>query len=364
MNHMLFRLLNDYAYKREPKYISNNDIEKFFTRHRDDITREDFDCIRNHFLNRLGLRRYAFQKLERWFSVIDGDVKKIGSVDFVPPGMAEYREWLQLKRYSHRTVKSYCGALRQIHRWCMLNKGLSVDSVKDVDIREYFLYCTNVKKASLSQVRVHRFALQRYYEIAVKRFIDLSYLEGMRGGNHLPAVLSREEIARMLNVIMNVKHRTMIALLYSSGLRLSEMLNLRVGDVNFGDLSIRVREGKGRKDRITVFSEKLADDLMLFVRGRRAEEYCFVSSHRDARGCPRRLSGRTVQHVLRRALAKAGIRKMATPHDLRHSFATHLLENGISLRHIQMLLGHKNISTTTVYTRITSPSLKGIKSPY
>jgi site-specific recombinase XerD len=216
---------------------------------------------------------------------------------------------------------------------------------------------------STSYVRIHRFALQYYFMKVLGGVIDLSFVEGLRGSSHIPTILARDEISRMLSAINNLKHRTIIALMYSSGLRLSELLELRVGDIDLAGLTVHVREGKGRKDRITIFSGKIREDLSSIMGDRPGGDFVFTSSQRDGRGVYPRLSGRTVQAVFARALVRAGVRKKASPHDLRHSFATHLLENGISIRHIQMLLGHKNIATTTVYTRVAQPSLKGIRSP-
>jgi integrase/recombinase XerD len=175
--------------------------------------------------------------------------------------------------------------------------------------------------------------------------------------------LSRDEISSLLDSIKNVKHRTMIGLLYASGLRLSELINLRVADINLNELTIHVKWGKGRKDRITVFSRALTEGLCFCIQGKGADDFVFTSSLDNGREKVRHISARTVQKVLDAAIEKAGILRKATPHDLRHAFATHLLESGISLRHIQLLLGHKNITTTTIYTKVAQPAIKGIRSP-
>ena len=123
--------------------------------------------------------------------------------------------------------------------------------------------------------------------------------------------------------------------------------------------TLRIRQGKGRKDRLTVFSENLREGLLEFMEDKRPSDYLFTSSHDNTK----KLSVRTVQKVFERALAASGIRKRASCHDLRHSFATHLLEGGTDVRYIQQLLGHKNLSTTAIYTKVSNPAIEGIKSP-
>ncbi|HOD15489.1 MAG TPA: tyrosine-type recombinase/integrase [Spirochaetota bacterium] len=275
----------------------------------------------------------------------------------------ECRDAMRLKRYSPKTIKIYLTALCAVNDWCLDNKHALLDDLDGNDLRGFFRYLTEEKKASLSTMRIHRFAVSYYFRQILKKDIDLAYVEGLRDSKHLPVVLSRDEVQRILGVIDNLKHRTMLALIYSSGLRLSELITLKVKDINLDELTIHVREGKGRKDRITIFSEKIKDDVGRFMKNKQLDEYLFLSAVTDDHGKHRRLSGRTVQKVLENAQKRAGITKKATPHDLRHSFATHLLENGVAISHIQKLLGHKNISTTTIYTRVSNPQLKGIRSP-
>ncbi len=368
-NKILDMLLNTYSYKNEPHYISNKDIYEFFVHNKEKIDYNDFIIIKNYFFENLKAPRKVFFELDKWYqesgnddrvSVING--KNIPRRIY-PRHFNEYKEALKLKRYSQKTITIYCGALGAVNNWLVSNGFGLIDDVLDHHLRSFFLYMTNTKKASLSSMRIHRFAISYYFREILGRDMDLSFVEGLRDSKHLPVVLTRDEIRRILNVIYNLKHRTMLALIYSSGLRLSELLNLRVRDVSLEDLTIHVKEGKGRKDRITIFSEKISGDVGRFMRGKDPGDYLFQSTVKDARGRYCRLSGRTVQKVLETALKRAAIAKKATPHDLRHSFASHLLENGISIRHIQMLLGHKNIATTTIYTKVYNPRLKGIKSP-
>ena len=173
----------------------------------------------------------------------------------------------------------------------------------------------------------------------------------------LPIVLSREEIAKIIEVTQNEKHELMISLAYGAGLRVSEVVNIRVEDINLGELSLLVKDAKGGKDRISILPEKLASDLQNMMTGKTGDQYLFESERGG------KLTTRTAQVVFARSLKIAGIKKAATFHSLRHSFATHLLENGIDVRYIQTLLGHASITTTQLYTKVTNPQLKNIKSP-
>lgn len=173
----------------------------------------------------------------------------------------------------------------------------------------------------------------------------------------LPVVLTRSEIKTIIKATKNTKHRLMISLAYGAGLRVSEVVDLHVKDVDTAELSLAIRGGKGNKDRISILSEKLRDELKNLMAGKAGNQYLFESERGG------KLTTRTAQAVFERSLKLAKIKKNATFHSLRHSFATHLLENGIDVRYIQQLLGHASISTTQLYTKVTNPQLKNIRSP-
>lgn len=175
--------------------------------------------------------------------------------------------------------------------------------------------------------------------------------------NKLPIVLSREEIAQIINVTKNLKHKLLISLAYGSGLRVSEVINLKIKDVDIDGLCLLIREAKGGKDRMSILPEKLKHDLVRLMIGKNSED-CLFESERGGK-----LTTRTAQVVFTRSLKLVGIKNPATFHSLRHSFATHLLENGVDVRYIQKLLGHASITTTQLYTKVTNPGLKNIKSP-
>jgi site-specific recombinase XerD len=173
----------------------------------------------------------------------------------------------------------------------------------------------------------------------------------------LPVVLSRDEIQQIIEATSNGKYKLMISLGYAAGLRVSEVVSLRVTDLNIDELTIHLKDAKGSKDRITVLPKKLENDLRNLIAGKRPQDLVF-SSNRGGK-----LTTTALQKMFRNSLHKTSITKPATFHSLRHSFATHLLENGTDDRYVQALLGHANIRTTQIYTQVTNPKLKNIKSP-
>jgi site-specific recombinase XerD len=170
--------------------------------------------------------------------------------------------------------------------------------------------------------------------------------------------LSRAEVGALLEQLVSPKHRALVMVIYSAGLRLGEAVRLRVEDIDANRRVIHVRGGKGHKDRYTVLSDRALDALREYYRRERPAGWLFPGARAD-----RHLSPRSAQKVVEAAARRAGIRKRVTVHTLRHSFATHLLESGISLRHIQELLGHNSPKTTEIYTHVSSTELQRIRSP-
>lgn len=258
---------------------------------------------------------------------------------------------MNLRNYSRRTIEAYLSVIRDLYSSC--NKpprDLTEEEIKD------YLYRKQQKGLSSQTIALAANAINYLYTQIYKRK-DFSKIRHPKRSQKLPVVLSREEIDKLLNVITNGKHRLMIALAYGAGLRISEAVGLRVRDINFDELTIHLKEAKGKKDRITIFPEKLKNDILNLIAGKGADDHVFMSERGG------RLTERSAQKVFECALKKAEIRKPATFHSLRHSFATHLLENGVDVRYVQELLGHANIRTTQIYTKVTNPSLRNIKSP-
>lgn len=177
----------------------------------------------------------------------------------------------------------------------------------------------------------------------------------------LPQVLSQEEVKTFLSVIEDPKYSAIASTLYGSGLRLSECLNLKIEDIDSSNMVITVRDGKGKKDRVTVLPESLLVTLRSYYRKARVKPVTYLFPKKDDRFSP--FSKRQTLSFIHNAGLKAGISKSVTPHILRHSFATHLLESGVNLRKIQVILGHRSLQTTAVYTHLTKDFLSEVKSP-
>lgn len=234
---------------------------------------------------------------------------------------------------------------------------LNVDDCSAVTVNNYLYHCLEVRKCS------HSFANQAVN--AIKQYLKLSGhspelmpLSRPKKESTLPKVLSGQEVLKILNALSNKKHRLLLAITYSSGLRVSEVCRLKLSDVSFERKTIRIEQGKGRKDRVTIFSEQCARLLAEFIVEYKPERWIFESAEPDGH-----ITERTAQRVFKNALQAAGIQKPVGIHSLRHSFATHLLENGTDLRYIQELLGHQSSKTTEIYTHVSTRDLCRISSP-
>ena len=183
---------------------------------------------------------------------------------------------------------------------------------------------------------------------------DFSNVKMPKKDSKLPEVLSKDEVRKIIDSADNEKSRLIISFLYSTGLRVSELVNLKLEDINFQEKTGWVRRGKGAKDRLFVVSENLAKDLEVFLKGR---EHKFLFSKDEP------LTTRNIQKIIKGTKTRAGVTKKVSPHTLRHSFATHLLEQGTDIRTIQVLLGHSSLSTTSVYTHISTDQIKKVANP-
>jgi site-specific recombinase XerD len=258
---------------------------------------------------------------------------------------------LKYRNYSPQTVDSYLGCLKDFFSYL----GKNYDQYDEFKVKQYLVKKKEAGRAGQT-INVYLNAIKFYYENIVKIPVKIN-LRYAKRPKRLPVILSREEIDKIINSIKNSKHRLMIALAYGAGLRVGEVVRLKVADLNFEGLSIHIKQAKGAKDRITVMPEKLKNSLLNACAGKKAEDFVLESERGG------HLTERTIQIVFERTLKNAKINKPATFHSLRHSFATHLLENGTDVRYVQELLGHQNIRTTQVYTHLTNLALKNIKSP-
>ncbi len=266
--------------------------------------------------------------------------------------LEDVKNELKLRNYSSKTIKSYLGCLRDYFDFIGLNC-----EILDVDKIKKFLLKKQESNYAPQTVNLYLNAIKFFYREVLKDYakIDIKFA---KRNKKLPVVLSRDEINKIINATANNKHRLMVALSYGAGLRVSETVTLKIRDILIDELMIHVKDAKGKKDRMTIIPDKLVAELRLLITGRDGNTYLFESE----RGGP--LTTRSAQAVFYRMLQKTNIKKDATFHSLRHSFATHLLENGVDIRYVQELLGHNNIRTTQIYTHVTNPNIKNIKSPF
>ena len=259
--------------------------------------------------------------------------------------------FLKLRNYSPKTRKAYTLYIKE---YINFSKGKRIkDEQKAI---EEFLLDKHRRKQSPQTINLALHAIKFLYAEVLKdpQKIDLKFA---KRDKKLPIVLSRAEIENIIKATDNAKYRLMISLGYACGLRVSEVTKLRVADLDIDELVVHIKGAKGRKDRMSVLSEKLQNDLRNSIAGKSKDDFVFASNRGGM------LTTTSLQKMFRKSLARAGIQKPATFHSLRHSFATHLLENGTDVRYVQELLGHSNIRTTQIYTQVTNPKLKNIKSP-
>jgi len=230
---------------------------------------------------------------------------------------------------------------------------ISIDQVKD--FLQYSIETRNVSVSYINQVISAVKILQK--DVLGKQWESIK-IKRPRRVKKLPVVLSKEEVRSMIATTRNLKHRVIIAVIYSAGLRISELISLRPSDIDSDRKQIRVI-GKGNKYRYTLLSENTLDMLRIYWRAYRPVRYLFEG---QKKGQP--VSKSTIQQVFRNACEKTGISKPATVHSLRHSFATHLLESGVNLKIIQTLLGHSSLRTTSIYLHVTRFDPASIKSPF
>ncbi|WP_339279453.1 site-specific tyrosine recombinase/integron integrase [Paenibacillus sp. FSL W8-1187] len=272
-----------------------------------------------------------------------------------------WRNARKLRGYSPKTIRAYTGHVRRFFQ-----KGENVrdgetshDPVEDspgISVRAYSLQL-------LEEGKSHSFVNQaisalKFYRKNIEGEDAASAYVRPKKENKLPNVLSTGEVAQLLRSVSNEKHRAILCLLYSAGLRVSEVVRLRLRDLDLERRTITVRQGKGRKDRITLLSDIARGAVERYVGSGQSGDWLFPGQ--DGR---RHLTERSVQKLFEQVRSRAGIRKPVSVHSLRHSFATHLLENGTDLRYIQELLGHQSSRTTERYTHVSTRDVRRIRSP-
>jgi site-specific recombinase XerD len=263
-------------------------------------------------------------------------------------------EDLQIRHYSKTTIRLYLHAVSVFAE----HFGKPPDQLDAEHIRRYQLFLIQEKKVSLSTFIQVVCALRFFYTHTLNQKIDIERIPFPRRERKLPLILSREEVKALLQASRSLRHRALLAVLYGSGLRVSEAAHLKVSDIDTPRTVLWVRLGKGSKDRQTLLSPKLLELLRSYWRAERPEEWLFPGPDPS-----RPISVKAIYLACRNAAQIAGLSKPVHPHSLRHAFATHLLEAGTNLRCIQILLGHANLETTARYLQVADVAVRSTSSP-
>lgn len=263
-------------------------------------------------------------------------------------------ETLKLKGYSFKTRKQYIAIVNRFASF--IDKDIS--NVDSQEIRKYILFLLDEQQVSHTYANQVISALKFLCNEVLKKSILIESLPRPKKEKKLPNVLSFQDVMKILSALTNEKHRTILFLIYSAGLRVGEVIKLTAQDIDSQRMLIHIVQGKGRKDRYTVLSEIALEQLRKYYKLYKPEKWLFPGQN------PKEyITVRTVERIFENACAAAKIKRKASVHSLRHSFATHLLEGGTDLRYIQELLGHESSKTTEIYTHVTEKSIAKIQSP-
>jgi site-specific recombinase XerD len=261
---------------------------------------------------------------------------------------------MKIRNYAPKTITNYVTQVASFAKYF----SRSPDRLGPEHIRGYQIYLIEEKHASWSHFNITVCALRFFYKVTLGKGYMIKHLHYGKKPKKLPVVLSREEMKRFLDGLPQWSHRVILMTTYSAGLRVSEVAKLQVDDVDSSRMLIRIQNGKGQKDRYVPLSKTLLEILRAYWTVARPKKWLFAGQRPD-----RYISTRTIERACQRAARAAGIRKHVTPHILRHSFATHLLENGTDIRTIQKLLGHQSIKTTVIYTHVSQATIQSTTSP-
>jgi len=271
--------------------------------------------------------------------------------------LERYKNWMELKNYSKKTINAYLCTVRKFYKYCESKK--SDDNFEKRNaVEEYLLYRFKTLSLSWQSINVDYSALQLLYVRILGRDWDSKKLPRPRQEKYLPKVMSKREVEMLLENASCVKHEVYFLLLYSSGIRLGESLNMLLEDIDSERMEIRVRVGKGNKMRQTLLCEEVLEKLEEYVKLEKPKKYLFNGRRKGSKW-----SERGAQLAIQTTRRKAGLGEHVTAHSLRHSFATHLLEGGTDLVSVQKLLGHKHLKTTSRYIHLKSDHFRRIENP-
>lgn len=266
----------------------------------------------------------------------------------------QYEDLLIQKRYSNNTQRVYCNYFNDFINY--FNE-VNLEVISKEQINSYVLTLIRSKNISTSQQNQRINAIKFYYEKVLGRERQYYELHRPKKEHKLPKVLSKNEVKKILDSCINIKHKCILMLFYSAGLRRSELINLKISDINSERMIINIIGAKGKKDRISLLSENTLKLLRKYYKEYKPSEWLFEGPN------GKKYSPTSTANILKKAARIGGIKKNVTPHMLRHSFATHLLEQGTDLRYIQELLGHNSSRTTEIYAHVSTKAINKIKNP-
>ena len=301
----------------------------------------------------------GLEELRKYFSnkrkIVDQEGQYQELSDKAKESVNHFKRWLMQKRYSESTVKTYVGSIIVFLHY---HKAKNIEELNAIDWENFNLEYIIKNKYSASYQNQVCNAIKLFFSKEFGLYLPIEKIERPRREHLLPNVLSSEEVKKILSSCINLKHRAMLSLIYSAGLRRSELINLKLTDIDSSRMTLHIRQSKGKKDRVLPLSVKILDLLREYFKAYKPKEYLFEGQTGGMYG------KRSIQLVFNNALKKSGIKKQASLHTLRHSNATHLLEAGTDLRYIQELLGHKSSKTTEIYTHVSQTKLQNIRNPF
>ena len=287
-------------------------------------------------------------------NAVESTLNELGEVHMEQ--LLQFENYLRSKRYSPNTIKTYSDSLRTFFRFCSEKPIDELDTDDVIRFNNDYILRKGLSASFQNQVIN---AIKLFYRKRFNKNMEPDHLHRPRREKRLPNVLSKEEVKALIEAPTNVKHRAMLSLIYACGLRRGELLNLTLKDIQSDRNLLFIRQSKGKKDRLVPLSMKLLDLLRTYYKIYKPKQWLFEGEHEG-----NKYSEKSLENVMKQSLQKAGIHKKASLHWLRHSYATHLLENGTDLRYIQELLGHSSSRTTEIYTHVSTKNLQQIRTPF
>lgn len=349
-------LLFHYVYGYPSEKLSEFSLKDLKTLINNTKNKDYYNKIKTIIINYYNIykpQKYVFEVDEKKLSTIEIN-QIISENNLTELELIRYKNILEIVDFSEETRTNYLSSFKSFLKYFDFSHPKKISNLQ---IKKYLFDCKENLKLSSSYINNQINTIKFYYTNIEKRKIEYGILIRPKREKKLPVVLSPNEVFKMIDITENLKHKNIIALLYASGLRRSELLNLKINDIDFERNVLIVRQGKGKKDRQTLLSENFKTLLIRYLDEYKPKEYLFEGAIGG------KYSETSLENVIKQASGKAEIKKHVTPHVLRHSFATHLLENSVDIRYIQELLGHNSIKTTAKYAHVANTTKRKIKSP-